>query len=82
MVIDVYAFPGFLKEICQDPDRVAFRREQYFLYKQHVWPMELFMKQLNAAGIDKCGFLWRYDQGRLRPAHSSYIDKLIHSSSI
>ena len=54
MVIDVYAFPGFLKEICQDPDRVAFRREQYFLYKQHVWPMELFMKQLNAAGIDKC----------------------------
>ena len=54
MVIDVYAFPGFIKEICQDPERVEFRRQQYFLYKQHVWPMELFIKQLNAAGIDKC----------------------------
>lgn len=38
MVIDVYAFPGFLKEICQDPERVAFRREQYFLYKQQSGP--------------------------------------------
>ena len=32
---------------------MKFRREQYFLYKQHVWPLSLFITQLNAAGIDK-----------------------------
>ena len=53
MVIDMHAFPGFLEEICEDPKRVEFRREQYFLYKQHVWPLSLFVLQMNAAGIDK-----------------------------
>lgn len=53
MVIDIHTFPGFLKEICEDPQTVAFRREQYFLYKQHIWPLELFILQLDAAGIDK-----------------------------
>lgn len=53
MVIDIHTFPGFFEEICQEPDKVEFRREQYFLYKQHVWPLSLFITQLNAAGIDK-----------------------------
>lgn len=53
MVIDIHTFPGFFKEICQNPEKVEFRREQYFLYKQHVWPLELFITQLDAAGIDK-----------------------------
>lgn len=53
MVIDMHTFPGFLEEISQDPKRVAFRREQYFLYKQHVWPLSLFVLQMDAAGIDK-----------------------------
>jgi predicted TIM-barrel fold metal-dependent hydrolase len=53
MVIDIHAFPGFFEEICQDPDKIEFRREQYFLYKQHVWPLSLFITQLDAAGIDK-----------------------------
>lgn len=53
MVIDVYTFPGFLNEISLDENRVAFRREQYFLLKQHVWPLSLFVTQMNAAGIDK-----------------------------
>jgi hypothetical protein len=53
MVIDIHTFPGFFEEICQDPEKVKFRREQYFLYKQHVWPLSLFITQLNAAGIDK-----------------------------
>lgn len=53
MVIDMHTFPGFFEEISQDPKRVAFRREQYFLYKQHVWPLSLFMTQMDAAGIDK-----------------------------
>ena len=53
MVIDIHAFPGFLKEICEDPKKVEYRRQQYFLYKQHVWPLELFITQLDASGIDK-----------------------------
>ncbi len=53
MVIDIHAHPGFIKEISEDSERVAFRRESFFLYKQHVWPIELVIKQLDAAGIDK-----------------------------
>lgn len=53
MIIDIHTFPGFFEEICQDPEKVEFRREQYFLYKQHVWPLKLFITQMEAAGIDK-----------------------------
>ena len=53
IVIDIHTFPGFFEEICEDPKKIEFRREQYFLYKQHVWPLSLFITQLNAAGIDK-----------------------------
>lgn len=53
MVIDMHTFPGFFEEICEDPEKIEFRREQYFLYKQHVWPLSLFITQLDAAGIDK-----------------------------
>ncbi len=53
MIIDIHTFPGFFEEICEDPQKIKFRREQYFLYKQHVWPLSLFITQLDAAGIDK-----------------------------
>lgn len=53
MVIDMHTFPGFFEEICQDPEKIKFRREEYFLYKQHVWPLSLFMVQMDAAGIDR-----------------------------
>lgn len=53
MIIDIHTFPGFFEEICDSPEKIEFRREQYFLYKQHVWPLSLFITQLNAAGIDK-----------------------------
>ena len=43
MVIDIHTFPGFFEEICEDPKKIEFRREQYFLYKQHVWPLSLFI---------------------------------------
>ena len=52
MVIDLHAHAGFLNEICLDEEKVAFRREHLYLYKQHVWPMKLFLKQLDCAGID------------------------------
>ena len=32
MVIDIHTFPGFFEEICEDPKKIEFRREQYFLY--------------------------------------------------
>ncbi len=57
MVIDMHAYPGFIREISEDPDKVEFRREHFFLYKQHVWPLELVIKQLDAAGIDKAVLL-------------------------
>lgn len=53
MIIDVHTFPGFFWEICADPDQVRYRREAYFLYKQHVWPLSLFITQMDAAGIDR-----------------------------
>ena len=53
MVIDMCVHPGFIEEICSDEQRIAFRREHFGLYKQHVWPLKLFLKQLDAAGIDK-----------------------------
>ncbi len=53
MVIDIHAYPGFFREISEDPKRVAYRRERFYLYKQHVWPLELSIKQMDAAGIDR-----------------------------
>lgn len=53
MVIDIHTFPGFFEEICETPEKIEFRRTQYFLYKQHVWPLSLFITQLDAAGIDR-----------------------------
>ncbi len=53
MVIDIHTFPGFFEEICREKDMVSYRREQYFLYKQPIWPLSLFMTQMDAAGIDK-----------------------------
>jgi len=52
MIIDIHTHPGFIQEISGDPKQIAFRRENMFLYKQHIWPLELFLKQMDAAGID------------------------------
>jgi uncharacterized protein len=57
MVIDIHACPSFIREISADPGRVAFRRKHFGLYKQHVWPVELFLAQMDAAGIDKAVLL-------------------------
>jgi predicted TIM-barrel fold metal-dependent hydrolase len=57
LVIDIHVHAAFIKEISQDPKRVEFRREHLYLLKQHVWPLDLLIKQLNAAGIDKAVLL-------------------------
>jgi predicted TIM-barrel fold metal-dependent hydrolase len=57
MVIDIHTHPVFFREISKDDDRVKSRRDNFYLYKQHLWPLELFEKQLNAAGIDKAVIL-------------------------
>lgn len=53
MVIDMFVHPGFMEPIATDPERVAFRRKHFGLYKQHVWPLELVFAQMDASGIDK-----------------------------
>jgi len=57
MIIDIHSHPGFIKEICQNPEREEFRREKFYLYKQTIWPAELVIEQLNAAKIDKAVLL-------------------------
>lgn len=55
LVIDMHCFPGFITEIldAKDEDMVKYRREQYYLYKQHIWDLDLFLIQMDAAGVDK-----------------------------
>ncbi|OGO80048.1 MAG: amidohydrolase [Clostridiales bacterium GWC2_40_7] len=53
MVVDVHVHPSFFKDICDNPKRVSFRREQTGLYKTGIKPMELIYTQLDAAGINK-----------------------------
>jgi uncharacterized protein len=57
MVIDIHTHPGFLQDVCTDPKRVAFRREHFYLLKQSIWPLALFIKQLDSAKIDKAVLL-------------------------
>jgi hypothetical protein len=57
MIIDIHAHPGFLREISGNVERVAFRRKHFGLYKQSIWPLELCLRQLDAAGIDKAVLL-------------------------
>jgi predicted TIM-barrel fold metal-dependent hydrolase len=53
MIIDVHTHPGFYQDICEDPARVDFRREQYGLYKSTPNPMEHMIAVMDHAGIDQ-----------------------------
>ncbi len=57
MVIDMHVHPGFIAEIAGDPERVAFRRKHFGLYKQHIWPLKLALMQMEAAGIEKAALM-------------------------
>ena len=53
MIIDLHVIAGFFNEISQDPKRVNFRRENFYLYKQHVWPIDILPIQMDCCNIDK-----------------------------
>lgn len=53
MIIDAHAHPVLFGEICKDPERVAFRKRAFGLYKSSPVPMEEVMAVMNHAGLDK-----------------------------
>ncbi len=53
MIIDVHAHPYFLKEMCGSEEQVKFRRDNFGLYKIALQDIDLFKRQIAAAGIDK-----------------------------
>jgi predicted TIM-barrel fold metal-dependent hydrolase len=75
MVIDIHTHPGFFREISKDDDRVKSRRDNFYLYKQHLWPLELFEKQLNAAGIDQAVIL-------AEDSSSAQVDSIVSNEEV
>ncbi len=53
MVIDIHAHPVIYGAICQDKERVAFRKQSFGLYKSNPTPMELIFQVLDHAKVDK-----------------------------
>ena len=52
MVIDVHVHPVMFGEICKDPERVRFRKQNFGLYKSSPVPMEQVMTIMDHAGVD------------------------------
>lgn len=57
MVIDVHVHPVMFGEICRDPERVRFRKQNFGLYKSSPVPMEQVMAVMDHAGVDKAVLL-------------------------
>ena len=57
MVIDVHVHPVMFGEICGDPERVRFRKQNFGLYKSSPVPMEQVMAVMDHAGVDKAVLL-------------------------
>ena len=53
MVIDIHAHPVLYEAIADDPERTAFRKENFGLYKSSVTPMEHIFRVIDHAGIDR-----------------------------
>jgi len=53
MVIDIHAHPVIYGAICQAKERVAFRKQNFGLYKSNPTPMEHIFRVLDHAGVDK-----------------------------
>ncbi len=52
MIIDAHVHPVLFGEICKDPQRVNFRKQNFGLYKSSPVPMEQVMTVMNHAGVD------------------------------
>lgn len=53
MIIDVHAHPIFYKDICEDPDTLAFRKEQFGIFKQSPYPLESVLIEMDYKNVDK-----------------------------
>lgn len=53
MVIDIHAHPVIYGAICQDKATVAFRKQNFGLYKSNPTPMEQIFRVLDHARVDK-----------------------------
>ena len=57
MIIDIHAHPVLYSAINENPERLAFRKERFGLYKSGKAPMELIFSVLDHAGVDRCVIL-------------------------
>lgn len=53
MVIDIHAHPVIYGAICQDKEKVTFRKQSFGLYKSNPTSMEHIFRVLDHAGVDK-----------------------------
>lgn len=57
MIIDMHVHPVLFGCICTDPDRVAFRKKEFGLYKSSPIPMSQVMAVLDHANVDQAAIL-------------------------
>ncbi|KKI91303.1 amidohydrolase [Bacillus sp. SA1-12] len=53
MVIDVHTHPIFFEGICEDEEALAFRKEQFGIFKQSPQSIEQILVGMDYGGIDK-----------------------------
>lgn len=53
MVIDVHTHPIFYEDICEDQERLNFRKEQFGIFKQSPQSLESILTLMDNGGIDK-----------------------------
>jgi uncharacterized protein len=53
MIIDVHTHPIFYKDICEDLEKLEFRKEQFGIFKQSPYPIETAITEMDYMNIDK-----------------------------
>lgn len=53
MIIDVHTHPIFYKDISEDKERLAFRKEQFGIYKQSPYSIESVLTEMDYMKVDK-----------------------------
>lgn len=57
MVIDMHVHPVLFGPICEDKEKVEFRKQAFGLYKSSPIPMSQVMAVMDHAGVDKAVLL-------------------------
>lgn len=53
MIIDVHSHPIFYKDICDDPSKLSFRKEQFGIFKQSPYPLEAALLEMDYMNVAK-----------------------------